>query len=87
MLETYPAQLGGLSRIRAYSLGTEQNPGGTYYDLCGLYLQVLNDLWDADAGLNSKIQYVSVDLSQAPGGLTEAEKAAVAWRFAGQHGV
>lgn len=87
VLETYPAQLGGLSQIRAYSLGTEENPSGTYYDLCGLYLQVLNDLWDVDSGLNKDVRYVSVDLSQAPGGLTEAEKDAIAWSFAGQHGV
>ena len=53
ILETYPAQLGEVYEISAYSLGTEQNPGGGYYDLCGLYLQVLEDLWEADSGLNS----------------------------------
>lgn len=85
IMETFPGQIGQVHRISAYSLGTEQNPGGGCYDLCGLYLQVLNDLWDKDEGLNGNINYVSVDLSDAPGGLTEGEKEAVAWIFACQH--
>lgn len=87
IMETYPGQMGSVYEIRAYSRGSEQNPGGEYFDLCGLYLQVLNDLWDKDPGLNSKVLYVSLDLSQAPGNLTEGEKSAMAWIFAGQHGV
>lgn len=87
VMETFPAQFGQVFSINAYSLGTEQNPGGGYYDLCGLYLQVLNDLWDADPGLNSNIACVSIDLSQAPGELTESEKQAIAWIFAGSHNV
>lgn len=79
--ETFPAQFGGVESVSAYSLGTEQNPGGGLYDLCGLYLQVLNDLWDKDEGLNGNISWVSVDLSQAPGGLTKGEQDAVAWIF------
>lgn len=79
--ETFPAGLGGVSAISAPA----QQPGGTYYDLCGLYLQVLNDLWDEDSGLNGGVEYISVDLSQAPGELTEGEKAAIAWRFASDH--
>lgn len=88
VLETWPAQLGEISSITAWSQGTEKNPGGTFYDLCGLYLQVLEDLWERDAGLNSGdgLTYIGVDLSQAPGGLTEGEKAALAWRFAEAHG-
>lgn len=76
----------GVNAILADSLGTEGNPGGGYYDLCGLYLQVLEDLWDADSGLNDGISYISVDLTQAPGGLTDGEKAAIAQIFAGAHG-
>ena len=72
--------------IFADSLGTEGNPGGGYYDLCGFYLQVLEDLWNADSGLNDGISYISVDLSQAPGGLTDGEKAAIAQIFAETHG-
>ena len=85
ILETYPASFGDAQRIDAYSLGTEKNPGGSYYDLCGLYLNVLNDLWAKDAGLNDGVEYVSVDLSRAPGSLTDGEKAAIAWIFGGRH--
>ncbi len=87
LLETYPLQFGKVFSVFVYSRGTEQNPGGELYDLCGLYLQVLNDLWDTDDGLNGGAAYVSVDLSDAPGGLTEGEKAAIAWIFAGAHQV
>ena len=84
---TYPATFSDVYEVRVYSLGSEKNPGGSYYDLCGLYLQVLEDLWNADDGLNTDIQYVSVDLTNAPGNLTEGEKAAIAWIFGGKHGV
>ena len=87
IMETFPGQLGGELTIYAYSRGTKQNPGGGYYDLCGLYLQVLNDLWERDKGLNSDIKYVSLDLSQAPGELTDGEKSAITWIFGGQHQV
>lgn len=81
-LETYPSRLEGVSGVSAYSAGSAREPDG---DLCGLYLQVLDDLWNKDAGLNEGVRYVSVDLSEAPGGLTDAEKAAVAWVFASAH--
>ena len=72
--ETFPARL-SIAAAEVYSLGTEKNPGGGFYDLCGLYLQVLSDL--AEGGEET----VAVDLSQAPGNLTEGEKAAIVWRF------
>lgn len=81
-----PAELSGAESISAWSLGTAQNPGGTAYDLCGLYLQVLDDLWERDPGLNGGAAYVSVDLSAAPGELSAAAKYAVAWVFAQKHG-
>jgi hypothetical protein len=84
---TYPGQFGDVYEVRVYSLGSEKNPGGSYYDVCGLYLQVLEDLWNADPGLNSEIKYISVDLTDAPGNLTDGEKAAIAWIFGGKHGV
>ncbi|MCI9141149.1 MAG: hypothetical protein HFH87_00835 [Lachnospiraceae bacterium] len=87
VMETFPGQLGGDLEIYAYSRGTEQNPGGGYYDLCGLYLKVLDDLWERDNGLNSDVQHVSVDLSEAPGELTDGEKSAIAWIFGCQHQV
>ncbi len=87
VFEGFPGSLHGVERISVYSLGTKENPGGTMYDLCGLYLQVLNDLWDKDAGLKCNIDYISVDLSQAPGELTEGEQSAIAWLFGAQHEV
>ena len=84
---TYPGQFSDVYEVRVYSIGSEKIPGGSYYDVCGLYLQVLEDLWNADPGLNSEIQYISVDLTDAPGNLTDGEKAAIAWIFGGKHGV
>ncbi len=71
--------------INGYSIGTEKNPGGTYYDLCGLYLKVLEDLWEADSGLNGSNKYVSIDLSEAPGELTDGEKSAISYIFSKAH--
>ena len=82
---TWPARIAGARALSAYSLGTEKNPGGSCYDLCGLYLQVLEDLWNRDSGLNEGISYLSLDLSEAPGELSEGERAAIAWIFAGAH--
>ena len=87
ILETYPAQLGELLCIEAFSRGSQENPGGSFYDLCGLYLKVLDDLWKKDPALNENISVAGLDLSQAPGGLTDSEKAALAWRFGELHGV
>lgn len=87
IMETWPGQIGNVESVSVYSKGTQQNPLGQYYDLCGLYLQVLDDLWNVDSGLNDGAAYVSVDLSEAPGDLTEGEKEAIAWIFAGAHGV
>lgn len=79
--ESYPAVFAGVTGLAA------QSPiGGSCFDLCGFYLSVLEDLWDTDPGLNADIRYVGVDLSRAPGDLTEAEKTAVAWRFGELHG-
>ena len=71
--------------ISGYSIGTKRNPGGTCYDLSGLYLKVLEDLWEVDAGLNGDIKYISIDLSKAPGELTEGEKSAISYIFAKAH--
>lgn len=87
ILETYPAQLSGVLSIEAWPLGSAQNPGGGFYDLCGLYLKVLDDLWRKDPALNENITLAGLDLSNAPGGLTESEKQAIAWRFGELHGV
>lgn len=84
--ETFPAQLGQVYSISAWSIGTPQCPGGAHYDLCGLYLQVLDDLWRRDPALNEDISLASLDLTQAPGELLESEKSALCWRFGELHG-
>ena len=71
--------------INGHSIGTERNPGGSLYDLSGLYLKVFEDLWKTDAGLNGDIKYISIDLSKAPGELTEGEKSAISYIFAKAH--
>ena len=76
--ESFPARLGTV-----YSLETES---GSTDDRCGLYLQVLEDLWAVDAGLNSGVTQVGVDLSGLAG-LTEGEKSAVAWAFGESQGL
>lgn len=60
VLETFPAMLGNVSAIHVYSLGTARNPGGSTYDLAGLYLKVLRDLWNTDKGLNDNCTYISI---------------------------
>ena len=87
ILESYPAMFGEVDSIHVYSIGTKNQVGGTMFDLCGLYLKVLDDLWNVDSGLNGGAEMVSIDLSEAPGGLTESEKAAIAWVFGNKHGV
>ena len=82
LLETWPAQFAGATlRAERFQKGSDDHG-----DLCGLYLTVLEDLWAVDGALNEGIDYISFDLSGAPGGLTDGEIAAVAWRFTGKHG-
>lgn len=71
--------------INGHSIGTERNPVGSLYDLSGLYLKVLEDLWEVDPGLNGDIKYISIDLSNAPGDLTDSEKSAISYIFAKKH--
>lgn len=84
--ESFPAQFGEVYSIAAWSRGQSWNPMGTAYDLCGLYLQVLDDLWQKDPALNEDVSRIALDLSRAPGDLTEGEKAALIWRFGELHG-
>jgi len=53
-------------------------------NLCSLYLQVLEDLWEADPALNGE-EYLGVDLSETR--LSPSEQAAVAWAFGEAHGL
>ncbi len=53
-------------------------------DVCELYLQVLEDLWNVDPGLNDGITQIGIDLSELSH-LTETEKEAVMREFASKH--
>ncbi len=87
ILEIYPASFGGEIRsISVYSLGTEKNPGGTYYDLAGLYIQAVKDIWEPDSGLNGGAEILSICFENAPKELTEGEKAAITWVLANDLG-
>ncbi len=87
ILETYPASFGKVGEIHAFSIGSKNQPGGGFFDLCGLYLKVLDDLWEVDSGLNGGAEYVSLDLVSAPGSLTDSEIAAMAWIFENKYNV
>ena len=76
ILETWPAQFSGVTTVNTAR--------GGFDDRCALYLQVLEDLWEVDSGLNGDVTYIGVDLSATS--LTDSERAAVAWAFAGKHG-
>ena len=80
--ETWPAQFGSPVYISA---NTPEN--GVVLDLCGFYLQVLEDLWEMDSALNSDISLIGLDLSNAPGGLTDSQIAAISCRFQELHGI
>lgn len=77
--ETWPAQFMDPQTVAGDSAAVD--------DRCGLYLQVLEDLWNEDPGLNGDaLSYLGVDLSGLTD-LTDGEKNAVAWRFAQLHGL
>lgn len=76
VMETFPAQLDVLA-IDIRSDGFD--------DLCELYLDVLDDLWEVDKGLNNDLAELGVDLSATR--LPASEQAAVAIAFGGEHGI
>jgi hypothetical protein len=53
-------------------------------DVCALYLDVLEDLWNVDSGLNDGISQIGIDLSELSH-LTELEKETVMHEFASKH--
>ena len=53
-------------------------------DVCILYLEVLEDLWNVDPGLNNEISQIGIDLSGLSH-LTEVEKDTVMCKFASKH--
>lgn len=82
IMETYPAKFSEVTTIEAWSTGSEKEPD----DRCGLYLQVLEDLWGKDVALNDGLEVLGLDLSSLSH-LSEAEKSAVAHRFGELHGL
>ena len=77
VMESYPARFGDVTSVRILESG--------FNDLCRLYLDVLEDLWNVDAGLNEGITELGVDLSETS--LPESERAAVAYAFGMRHGL
>ena len=73
--ETFPAQLGEVEAIQVQAQGFD--------DLCTLYLQVFQDLWDTDAALNAEITQLGLDLSQTrlPPAEQSALGVALGWRW------
>ncbi len=77
VLDSWPAQFANITAVNLHTDGFD--------DRCALYLRVLEDLWAVDPGLNSgDLTYIGVDLSKTS--LSESERSAVAWAFAGKHG-
>ena len=77
VMESYPARFGEVTAVRILEDG--------FNDLCRLYRDVLNDLWEADPGLNDGITELGVDLSETS--LPESEQSAVAYAFGMDHGL
>lgn len=75
--ETWPLQF---SNVTALAFSTKE-----FNDLSVLYLQVLEDLWAVDSGLNESIIELGVDLSGTS--LSYPERQAVAWAFGQAHGL
>ena len=71
ILETFPAQFADARTVAGSTDGLD--------DRCGLYLRVLDDLWETG------VAEIGVDLSGVTD-LTESEKAAVAYAFGMAHG-
>ena len=69
--ESWPMIPGGVTEIRVLGYGID--------DMCEMYLEVLEDLWEEDAGLNADAAMISVDLSGTS--LSPSEQAAVRWLF------
>lgn len=78
VLETFPAQFSNITAVEHTQ--TERD------DRCGLYLQVLEDLWEVDPGLNTDLEELGVDLSGLTD-LSDSEKAAITWAFGWSHGL
>lgn len=70
----------GFSGVTALDFSTED-----FDDTGRLYLEVLEDLWKEDSGLNRNITALAVDLSATS--LSGSEREAVAYTFGAAHGL
>ena len=70
-------------KVILFSNGTLEEEPNSFDDLCALYLQVLEDLWETDPGLNENLTYLGMDLTKTS--LSESEQAAVSEEFAVRH--
>ena len=70
----------GFDRVTAVDFSTED-----FDDTCRLYLDVLEDLWNADSALNENITELALDLTATS--LTGSEREAVAYAFGAAHGL
>jgi hypothetical protein len=77
VMESYPMQLGGVSGIYIRDQGD---------DIAGFYQTVINDLYDADPGLNDGLEVLAFDLSQVVN-LTAAEKSALVYLIGNDYGL
>ena len=70
------------------AVGGADGPGSVMMDIradvCELYLEVLEDLWNVDSGLNHGISQIGIDLSELSH-LTKPEKETVMREFASKH--
>lgn len=77
IMESFPLQLGGVSGIYIRGQGE---------DIAGLYYTVVNDLYEADPGLNSDIEVMAFDLSGVAN-LIEAEKTALVYHLGNDYAI
>lgn len=78
VMESFPCQFSNVTAVEHTE--TERD------NRCGLYLQVLSDLWEVDPGLNTDLEELAVDLSGLTD-LSESEKAALVYAFGNAHGL
>ncbi|MBR4869738.1 MAG: hypothetical protein IKU12_03040 [Oscillospiraceae bacterium] len=77
ILESWPMEFAAVTELRVRADGFD--------DMCEMYLDVLDDLWEADDGLNGGASMLSVELSGTS--LSPSEQAAVRWVFGNECGI
>lgn len=73
--ESYPGTPCGIVAVRVIE--------SAFDNLCELYMNVMDDLWEEDEALNYETRLIGVDLSQTR--LAPSEQDALAWGFAEKH--